>query len=393
MEEGLPKVPKLELAQMKFVLTKESNQATKSLNRSASSLAAIKENLLSEIIKDNMTPFYLECCKDLNWNIDQNLVNKMKAENETKLKDLDSKIEDAEKNLGETEIREANLARAEYLSLIGDKEQSLAQFRKTYEKTVTLGHRLDLVFHQIRIGFFYMDYDLISRNLEKTKSLIEEGGDWDRRNRLKVYQGLYALMMRDFKTAAKQFLDTVATFTSYELMDYNTFVIYTIFTTMVALPRPELREKVTRCAEILEILHNLPQVRNFLFSLYECRYADFFKSLAYVEQYMKIDRYYHQHYTYYIREMRIIAYNQLLESYSSLALSYMANAFGVSTQFVDKELSRFIAAGRLHAKIDKVNGIVETNRPDSKNFQYQETIKKGDLLLNRIQKLSRVINI
>jgi 26S proteasome regulatory subunit N7 len=75
-------------------------------------------------------------------------------------------------------------------------------------------------------------------------SLIEEGGDWDRRNRLKVYQGLYALMMRDFKTAAKQFLETVATFTSYELMDYNTFVIYTIFTTMVALPRPELREKV-----------------------------------------------------------------------------------------------------------------------------------------------------
>ncbi len=51
-------------------------------------------------------------------------------------------------------------------------------------------------------------------------------------------------MMRDFKTAAKQFLETVATFTSYELMDYNTFVIYTIFTTMVALPRPELREKV-----------------------------------------------------------------------------------------------------------------------------------------------------
>ncbi len=45
----------------------------------------------------------------------------------------------------------------------------MAQFRKTYEKTVTLGHRLDLVFHQIRLGFFFMDYDLISRNLEKTK--------------------------------------------------------------------------------------------------------------------------------------------------------------------------------------------------------------------------------
>jgi len=238
-----------------------------------------------------------------------------------------------------------------------------------------------------------MDFDVINRNLDKAKTLIEEGGDWDRRNRLKVYQGLHALLMRDFKTAAKQFLDTVATFTSYELMDYNTFVIYTIFCAILALSRPDLREKVTRGAEILEVLHSLPQVKNYLFSLYECRYADFFKSLAYVEQYMKMDRYFEQHYRYYVREMRIIAYNQLLESYSSLTLSYMANAFGVSTQFVDKELSRFIAAGRLHCKIDRVNEIVETNRPDNKNWQYQETIKKGDLLLNRIQKLSRVINI
>ena len=37
----------------------------------------------------------------------------------------------------------------------------------------------------------------------------------------------------------------------------------------------------------------------------------------------------------------------------------------------DRELSRFIAAGRLHCKIDKVGEIVETNRPDSKNYQYQ----------------------
>jgi len=390
MEEGLPKVPKLELAQLKFYLSKE--MASSKPNKTT--IASAKEKLLAGIVLDNMTPFYLECCKELSWTVDQNLVNKMKLANEEKLKELDTKIAGAEKNLlGESEIREANLVKAEYLSLIGDKELSLAQFRKTYEKTVTLGHRLDLIFHQIRLGFFFLDFDVISRNLDKAKTLIEEGGDWDRRNRLKVYQGLHALMMRDFKTAAKQFLDTVATFTSYELMEYDTFVIYTIFCTMVALTRPDLREKVTRGAEILEVLHKLPQIKNFLFSLYECRYADFFKSLAYVEQFMKVDRYFHQHYKYYIREMRIIAYNQLLESYSSLTLSYMANAFGVSSQFIDKELSRFIAAGRLHCKIDRVNEIVETNRPDNKNWQYQETIKKGDLLLNRIQKLSRVINI
>jgi len=135
------------------------------------------------------------------------------------------------------------------------------------------------------------------------------------------------------------------------------------------------------------------QVKEYLFSLYNCRYGDFFVHLARVEQDMKEDRYTENHYRYYVREMRILAYTQLLESYRSLTLAYMAQAFGVTEDYIDRELARFIAAGRLHCRIDKVGGIVETNRPDSKNYQYQSTIKQGDILLNRIQKLSRVINI
>ena len=62
-------------------------------------------------------------------------------------------------------------------------------------------------------------------------------------------------------------------------------------------------------------------------------------------------------------------------------------------EFIDLELSRFIATGKLHCKIDKVVGVLETNHPDAKNALYQETIKQGDFLLNWIQKLSRVINL
>ncbi len=43
--------------------------------------------------------------------------------------------------------------------------------------------------------------------------------------------------------------------------------------------------------------------------------------------------------------------------------------------------------------IDKVNGVVVTVKADAKNSQYQATIKHGDALLTRIQKLSRVINV
>jgi len=382
-EQGLERNPDLDVAQWKFLLGTEQHKNDTNVR-----------NDLMRVIRDNdMAPYYEEVCASLGWSIDQNLLQKMKAANLTKLKELDNAVEDAEQNLGETEVRDFMLKKAEYLSKIGDKEAALTQFRKTGEKTVTLGFRLDMVFHQIRLGLFYMDHDLIKRNLEKAQSLIDQGGDWDRRNRLKVYKGTYCMSVRDFKTAANLFLDTVATFTSYELMNYKEFVTYTVLCSMIALERPNLREKIVRGSEILEVLHSLPDIRQFMFSLYNCQYEEFFKQLAYVEQVMKHDRYLAPHYRFYTREMRILAYSQLLVSYQSLTLDYMARAFGVTPHFIDQELSRFIAAGRIHCKIDKVGGIVETNRPDSKNYQYQEMIKKGDILLNRIQKLSRVINI
>lgn len=41
------------------------------------------------------------------------------------------------------------------------------------------------------------------------------------------------------------------------------------------------------------------------------------------------------HARHYVREMRILAYAQLLESYRSLTLESMSTAFGVSIEFID----------------------------------------------------------
>ena len=112
---------------------------------------------------------------------------------------------------------------------LGDKDGAIEAIRKTMEKTVGLGNKMDLIFHNIRIGLFWMDHALVKANLDKATTLMEEGGDWDRRNRLKVYEGLYAMAVRDFERAAKLYLETISTFTSYELMDYTQFVKYTVY--------------------------------------------------------------------------------------------------------------------------------------------------------------------
>lgn len=68
-----------------------------------------------------MAPYYEALCKSLDWQMDVDLLNKMKKANEEELKRLDEELEDAEKNLGESEIRDAMMAKAEYLCRIGDK--------------------------------------------------------------------------------------------------------------------------------------------------------------------------------------------------------------------------------------------------------------------------------
>lgn len=66
----------------------------------------------------------------------------------------------------------------------------------TLEKTVGSGPKLDVVFATIRLGLFWKDRDIIARNIEKAKSLMESGSDWDRKNKLKAYEALNYLSVR-----------------------------------------------------------------------------------------------------------------------------------------------------------------------------------------------------
>jgi len=56
------------------------------------------------------------------------LYKQLKSKNEEELKKLQDKIEDAETNLGETELSDALRAKASYLAKIGEKVRSYSCF-------------------------------------------------------------------------------------------------------------------------------------------------------------------------------------------------------------------------------------------------------------------------
>eukprot|EP01025_Chloroclados_australasicus_P046418 TRINITY_DN5121_c0_g1_i7.p1 TRINITY_DN5121_c0_g1~~TRINITY_DN5121_c0_g1_i7.p1 ORF type:complete len:201 (-),score=16.41 TRINITY_DN5121_c0_g1_i7:73-675(-) len=199
--------------------------------------------------------------------------------------------------------------------------------------------------------------------------------------------------MRDFKQGSELLLDSVATFATYEIMSYQECVWYAVVASIISQSRVDLKKKVVDSPEILSLIHSMPLLQTYLNSYYDCKYKEFFKAFLSIYQELEKDVFLNPHRQHYTREVRVCAYSQFLEAYKSVTLQSMAINFGVSVEFLDEELSDFIVDDRLNAKIDKVAGVVETKRSESKNHLYQQVVKQGDLLLNRIQKLSKIIDV
>lgn len=223
--------------------------------------------------------------------------------------------------------------------------------------------------------------------------MVEEGADWDKKNKFKIFEGVYRMMIRDLKTAADLFVSSIATFTCVELMDYKDFVFYAVVTSLVTMDRKRLNKDVIHSPDVLAIIRDIPHLRTYMESFYNCEYKVFFQSFAHIIDAIKKDKYLGTHVSYYTKEMRLVAYRQYLESFKSVTIENMARSFGVSAEFIDRELSNFIYAGKLSCKIDKVNNVIESNRPNKKGELFNNSVKQGDLLLNRIQKLARALDI
>lgn len=220
----------------------------------AAEKAKDKAEFLRIVEEQRCVHVYDAVCAQLGWPVDTALRSRMKEQNDATLKAFEEKIKDAEENLGENEVREALLEKANFLARVGDKALAIEAYAVTeaHPKTTT-GQKMDIVFSVLRIGLFWDDLDIVQKNIEKAKVLIEAGGDWERRNRLKVYEAIFNILIRNFKDAALLLLDSIATFSAYELFDYEQFIFYAVATSIVALDRKTLKARVIDAPEVLQV--------------------------------------------------------------------------------------------------------------------------------------------
>ena len=234
------------------------------------------------------------------------------------------------------------------------------------------------------MAFIKEEVNKIGADIKTCHKLVEDGADWDKKNKLKIFEGVYCMMIRDFKKGAELFVSSIATFTAAEVMEFDDFVFYAVVLALLTQDRKTIKKEVIHSPDILAVNRDIPHLKNFGESFYNCDYKTFFVEYIEICERVNNDKYLKAHAQYYTKEMRLTAYKQYLESFKSVTIDAMASAFGVSSDFIDRELSTFIYNGKLNCKIDKVSGVIESNRPNRKAELFDNTIKNGDALLNRV---------
>nr|KAF7423149.1 hypothetical protein H0235_008432 [Vespula pensylvanica] len=366
----------------------------------------LKNSFLDIIKRNNMAPYYQEVCQDFYWEMDANLYNEMHQVNVVTWEELEA----GNTNLNIEEDTKGNWRdMLDYACKIGDTDRANSIATSIFEDTNnSSGVRAEAAFCLFRIAYFKSNVLSMGKAVKNINDLMEVscnmGSNWCCRNKLKAYEALYCLAVRNFARAVSLLLDCIPTFESYELLPFKDIVQYTVLAGMISLSRSDLDKRFNNNGILQQsLMIECSAYMDYLNSLYDCHYADFFQHLAWIEMEMKFDPLLRPHYQYYVREMRIKAYSQLLQAYRTLSLNRMAIEFGVTEDYIEQEMARFIANGRLHCKIDKVSGTVVTvsasgcdrgQPPDAscdRGLVYQNTIKRGDMLLNRLKKLGQVI--
>ena len=84
------------------------------------------------------------------------------------------------------------------------------------------------------------------------------------------------------------------------------------------------------------MLGEAPALEKMMNSLHKCQYREFFVALVEVVDQLHLDPFLAPHTRYFLRQARIVAYTQYLESYHTVELKSMAATFGVTVPFLDR---------------------------------------------------------
>lgn len=188
-------------------------------------------------------------------------LNTLISHHESILQALNDAVTKAKDGAGDMEVLHAHMDIARYQAKCSTKESALLAYQTVISlPKLSVGKKLDAHLEMARVCSFWGDYKQMKDTLADATKATAKGGDWDRRNRLKVYQALSHILVRDMESASKLLVEGIATFSCTELCEYSEFIVYAILTSLLNLKRTELKKSIIDGSEVLQVAKDIPVV-------------------------------------------------------------------------------------------------------------------------------------
>lgn len=174
----------------------------------------------------------------------------------------DAKIQEAKDREGDTEIRDATFDKAQFLKdEIKDYVEAEKIYRETYDLSGGPSRKMEVLFEILLMNLEKFDMDAVKKDIDLCTKHVTDGADWDKKNKFKVFHGVYCMLIRDFKQAADLLLSCIASFTCVELMDYTQFIFYAVVMGMVTQDRKVIKKSIIHSSDVLSVIRDIPSLK------------------------------------------------------------------------------------------------------------------------------------
>ncbi|OIR57917.1 MAG: 26S proteasome regulatory subunit N7, RPN7/PSMD6 [Amphiamblys sp. WSBS2006] len=222
---------------------------------------------------------------------------------------------------------------------------------------------------------------------------IEDAKDWETRNRLKAYLGVYSMHRAEFKQAASLLRETLSVFASEEFMPHSRIARYIVLTGCIALSRKEL-ERLCGEPEIIETAGENKELLSVAKALYTCNYKEAFPCLLDLhDAVLQTDWVICDHRKQILRELRIKIYAQALEAYDNIPFSTLSEMLGLSEEFLEKEICLFATHGHISYTINRKERCFARKEDCSSLREYEGLVAAAEKLAGQIERHAHYLSI
>ncbi|KAI4491893.1 PREDICTED: COP9 signalosome complex subunit 1 [Polistes canadensis] len=301
-----------------------------------------------------------------------------------KLEKFDTDLKNYKSNSIKESIRRGHDDLGDHYLDCGDLVNALKCYSRARDYCTSGKHVVNMCFNVIKVSVYLQNWSHVLSYVTKAEStpdfpdIHSKDSSQTIITKLKVAAGLAELATRQYKMAAKHFLQASLDHCDCpDLLSPGNVALYGGLCALATFDRHELQKQVIFSSSFKLFLELEPQLRDIIFKFYESKYASCLKLLDEIKDNILLDIYIAPHVNVLYTQIRNRALIQYFSPYLSADMRRMATAFNRTVPELEDELMQLILDGQIQARIDSHNKILYAKDVDQRSTTFEKSVYFG----------------